>query len=198
MPITEPLVGRPPEAGALSRSLFSARLMRRRQGPELRALLRGEVDAIYVSTQGAEIQALLDAHVADLARAPDRRARINNQAPVVFTVRGELLDSRPDVVTRYLEQALRTARWARREPVEARRLIARDAGVAEEWVDTVYSPDVVTALEPSLDPELVTLLEDQKDFLLRWGFIPEDFGVPEWIAHEPLAEALRRIGDATA
>ncbi|GLZ08351.1 hypothetical protein Acsp03_58170 [Actinomadura sp. NBRC 104412] len=70
--ITEPLVGKEPEAGVLSRSLFSARDMRRRQGPELRALLRGEVDALHVTAQGAELQALLDATVvADLAASPD-------------------------------------------------------------------------------------------------------------------------------
>jgi hypothetical protein len=42
--IDEPLVGRPPEDGALSRSLFSSRATRRWQGPELRALLAGEVE----------------------------------------------------------------------------------------------------------------------------------------------------------
>lgn len=195
VPITETLVGKPPESGALSRSLFSARQMRTRQGPELRALLRGEVDAIYASTQGAEIQALLDAHVVhDIARASNPVARINNLTPVTFTVRGELLEAHPDVVARYLAEAIRTARWARRAPQSAKRLIARDAGVAEEWVNTIYSPGVVDALEPSLDPELIARLDDQKSFLLKWGFIKHDFDVSTWIAHEPLA-AARLLAD---
>lgn len=197
VPIVETLVGKPPEAGALSRSLFSAQLVRRRQGPEMRALLRGEVDAIYVSVQGAEIQALLDARVvADVGHYPNEKNRINNLSPTVFTVRGELLESHPDIVVRYLEQALRTARWARENPIEAKRFIARDTSVAEEWVDTMYSPDVAHLLAPRLDDRLVLLLEDQKNFLLEHGFITHDFSVPDWIAPEPLAEARRRLGES--
>ncbi|MDB5550342.1 MAG: transporter substrate-binding protein [Rhizobium sp.] len=195
VPITETLVGKPPEAGALSRSLFSARIMRKRQGPEMRALLRGEVDAIYVSTQGVEIATLLDAHiVCNINKLPEARQRINNLAPVAFTVRGELLDERPDIVSRYLAQAIRTARWAKANAIEAKRFIARDSGVAEEWVDAVYSADVSNVLEPSLDLKLIDLIEDQKDFLLKWGFIPADFDVSKWVAHEPLAEALKLAG----
>ncbi len=196
IPITETLVGKPPEAGALSRSLFSARLMRRRQGPELRALLRGEIDALYVNAQGAEIQALLDADIVyDVSADPDIRHRINNLSPTVFTVRGELLDSRPDIVARYLARAIRTARWAKAHPVEAKRSIARDSGIAEEWVDAVYRPEVAAILEPTLDDHLVALLEDQKNFLLRHGFLAEDFDVAGWIARGPLEEARRLTAD---
>ena len=195
IPLTETLVGKPPEAGALSSSQFSARVTRRRQGPELRALLTGEVDAIYQSAQGVELQALLDAHVvADISAFPGGiKSRINNLAPTIFTVRGELLDSRPDVVARYLARAIRTARWAAANPVEAKRQIARDSSIAEEWVDAAYSPSVAQALEPSITPELVSLLENQKNFLLKWGFIQDDFSVADWIAHEPLAEARRLV-----
>lgn len=196
IPITEPLVAETPEAGALSRSLFSARLQKRRQGPEVRALLTGYVDAIHLSAQGAEIQALLDARViVDVANLPDRRRRVNNSTPIAFTVRGELLESRPDIVVRYLAQALRTARWAKQHQADAKRYIARDGSIAEEWVDIAYSPRVAAALEPSLDPELVGLLEIQKDFLLQNGFIPDDFDIAKFVAHEPLVEA-RRVVDA--
>lgn len=194
--LDEPLVGKPPEAGALSSSYFSARVTRKRQGPELRALLTGEVDAIYQSSQGVELATLLDAHVvADIGAFPDKPSRINNLAPVAFTVRGELLDSRPDVVARYLARAIKTARWAAANPSDAKRQIARDSSIAEEWVDAAYSRGVAEALEPTLTPELIGLLENQKNFLLKYGFISNDFSVPDWIAHEPLAEA-RRLADA--
>ena len=198
IPITEALVGKPPEAGALSSSFFSVRVTRKRQGPEVRALLTGEVDALYQSGPGVELQSLLDAHVvADISKHPETRSRINNLAPVAFTVRGELLDSRPDIVARYLARAIKTARWAATHPADAKRQIARDSSLAEEWVDAAYSPSVAQVLEPSLTPELIGLLENQKDFLLKWGFIPNDFSIADWVAHEPLAEA-RRLADAAA
>jgi hypothetical protein len=102
--------------------------------------------------------------VVDVGRLPDIASRINNISPTVFTVRGELLDERPDLVKRYLEQAIRTARWARDNQAEAKRLIARDSSLAEELVDLAYSPHVAAVLEPSLDPRLIGLLENQKDF----------------------------------
>lgn len=196
VPITESLVGKPPETGAFSKSLFSARILRRWQGPDLVALLRGEVDAIHVHGQGVEIQTLLDAHVvSEVSALPEAHQRINNLAPIAFTVRGELIDSRPDIVARYLAQAIRTARWAKANTADAKRLIARDGGIAEEWVDAAYSKDVASVLEPSLDQHLINLIEDQKNFLLKYGFIPNDFSISEWVAHEPLAEALRLVAN---
>jgi len=192
--IDEPLVAQPPEEGALSSSLFSSRSTKRRQGPELRALLTGKVDVIHGYTQNLELEWLLDAQVVvDVGRLPDIAQRINNISPIVFTVRGELLDERPDLVARYLEQAIRTARWARENQGEAKRLIARDSSIAEELVDLAYSPQVAAVLEPSLDPKLIDLLENQKNFLLRWGFIPNDFDVREWIAPGPLLLAHHRL-----
>ncbi|BCP54913.1 desulfurase [Kaistia sp. 32K] len=194
--LDEPLVGKPPEGQALSSSYFSARVTRKRQGPELKALITGEIDAIYQSSQAAEFEALLGAEVvADIAAFPEVKSRINNLAPVAFTVRGELLESRPDVVARYLARAIKTARWAAANPGDAKRQIARDSSIAEEWVDAAYSASVHTALEPSLTPELISLLKDQKDFLVRWGFAPHDFSVADWIAHEAIEEA-RRLVDA--
>jgi hypothetical protein len=54
---------------------------------------------------------------------------------------------------------------------------------------------VVGALEPSLSRELVSLIADQKVFLPKWGFTPNDFSIEEWVAFEPLAEALQRAND---
>jgi ABC-type nitrate/sulfonate/bicarbonate transport system substrate-binding protein len=192
--LSRPLVGRPPEAQALSQSQFSARVMRRWQGPELRALLAGEVDALHVSAQGLELAELAGAiTVCDIGSLPERADRINNLAPVVFTVRGELLASAPDVVDRYLAQALRTATWAEAHPEEAKRIIARDSGVAEELVDAIYSAAVHEALRPSMDSDLIELLARQKEFLLGHGFLERDFDGRAWIEPEPLRRAAEIV-----
>lgn len=194
IPIVEPLVAKQPEPGALSRSLFSARGMRRRQGFELRALLRGEVDAIHASTQGVEIQDLIAAEVVfDVTATTDPDAQINNTTPVAFTVRGELLQERPDLVTKYVAATLRAARWARANEAEAKRLIARDTGIAEELVDHAYSPAVVASLGPSLSDSLIDKLNKQKAFLHKYGFLVDDFDFESFITPEPLEEAERIV-----
>lgn len=188
--IEEPLVASQPAAGVLSASAFSAARLRKWDGLLVKALYEGAVDAIYVTGPAAELESVLNAHVVfDTRQAPDPFDRINNTTPLAFTVRGELLDSDPDIVTAYVAQNIRTARWAKANPAEAIRYIARDSGSAEELVSLKYSPDVVKALEPSLDDDLVGYLTDQKDFLLREGFISNDFAIPEFVAYEPLMDA---------
>ena len=128
----------------------------------------------------------------DTANASDPRDR---SVPVVFTVRGELLESNPEIVTAYVAQNIRTARWAKANPAEARRYIARDTGVTEEDAAVGYSPSLTSQLEPSLDPTLVAALEHQKNFLFREGFLKKDFSIAEFIAPGPLA-AAKKIVDA--
>lgn len=194
--LDEPLVARAPEPGVLSQSLFSVRHLRRRQGPEIRALLGGEIDALYLGTQGVELGDLAGAHlVTDFATLP-RVAHINNLAPIAFTVREELLAEHPGAVDRYLAEAIRTARWARSHEAEAKRHIARDSSIAEELVNTVYTPDVHERLEPGLEPAHVEALEQQKAFLLAEGFIEYDFSVHEWIDRGPLDRARELLDDA--
>src|SRR5690606_29174488 len=108
---------------AVSQSLFSVRSMRRRQGVQLSALLHGHVDAICVTDQHIEMVELANATVvADVADCSERSDRINNLTPIAFTVRGDLLDERPDIVDCYLAEAIRTARWAQTHPSDAKRL----------------------------------------------------------------------------
>ena len=193
--IQELHVGKQPKPGVLSSSAFSVSHMRKQDGLFVKALLQGHVDALHVAGSRADIHALLDANVVfNAADVPDPFDRINNVTPVAFTVRGELLDSHPDVVTAYVAQNIRTARWAKTNPREAGRYIARDTGLPEETLQARYSPQVTSSLETSLDATLVSYLENQKNFLLEEGFIENDFSIGEFIAREPL-EAARKIID---
>lgn len=188
--IEEPLVATQPAAGVLSSSAFSAARLRRWDGLLVKALYEGAVDAIYVTGPAAELESVLNANVVfDTRQATDPFDRINNTTPLAFTVRGELLDSEPDIVTAYVAQNIRTARWAKANPAEATRYIARDSGSAEELVPFKYSPNVVNALEPSLDENLIGYLEDQKNFLVREGFLRNDFAIADFVAHGPVRAA---------
>jgi ABC-type nitrate/sulfonate/bicarbonate transport system substrate-binding protein len=195
--IEQPQVAQTPDKSELSSSAFSVAKLRGVDGFFLRALLQGHVDAIHVGASRVGLQALLDGHVVfdsgDVALDP--LDRVSNSTPTAFTVKGELLDSNPEIVTQYVAQNLRTARWARANPAEAHRYIARDTATTEEEVVRGYSPNVTSQLETSLDPKLIGYLEHQKNFLLAEGFIKKDFNISDIIAPEPLA-AARKIVDA--
>jgi ABC-type nitrate/sulfonate/bicarbonate transport system substrate-binding protein len=176
-------------------SLFGAYSNRRLQSVEVLALIRGEVDAVYTAGgRGPDLLALTGAHVVyDIAAAADRRSQVNNITPAALTVSGALLDSRPDLVVRYLAATIRAARWAVENRAATTRILAHEIGIAEEFVEPGYTAAIQDLLEPSLDDELIDTIEIQKRFLLDWGFIERDFDVPEWVAVEPLRQARELV-----
>lgn len=196
LPITEPLVAKQPLASSLSSSSFDIASQQGKKGRKFRALLAGEVDAIHISGWDAEAHWLFGTRtIFNITANLPADERLQGSNPMVLTVRSELLREHPDVVDRYVAQIVRTARWARRNPAEALRWIARDTGFPEETVPLAFNPQIAQSLELSLDPGLINRLSRQKDFLLRHGLIPHDFDVHDWVAHEPLARA-KAIVDA--
>ena len=184
----------PEDDASHSGSLWGAFTNRRLQSAEVLALIRGEVDAIYVAGgRGPDLEALVGVHVVfDIQGQDDESLKINNITPATLTVSGTLLDDRPDLVTRYLAATLRAARWAQEHPAETRRIIAHEVGIAEDFVGPGYPRDIHAHLEPTLDEPLVTAIESQQRFLLEHGYIEQAFDVRAWIDPAPL-EAARAL-----
>ena len=189
LPVQQPYIQDTPTSQA--GQLFGVRQGAICAQAEALALIRGEVDAIYhYGATGPQLQEFLGATVfADIARHPDRHVAINNGTPNVLTVSGELARSRPDLVARYVAQVLRASRWARTHQREAAAIFAREVCVAEDWMADAFDAALYDSLEPTLQPELVEALRVRKDFMLRHGFIRNDFSIDEWIDPAPLAAA---------
>jgi ABC-type nitrate/sulfonate/bicarbonate transport system substrate-binding protein len=189
LPVTEPYIGE--LSASHSGPLFDARRSARAARAEIFALVRGEVDAIYnYGAAGPALQEFLDARViVDINHHPDQRVAINNGTPNVLSVSGSLVREHPGLVARYLYQVLRAAKWARSNQNEATRILAAEVSVAEEWLPDAFDARLYENLEPSLGKELVDALEVRKDFLLRHGFIQNDFSIADWIQPGPLAAA---------
>jgi ABC-type nitrate/sulfonate/bicarbonate transport system substrate-binding protein len=163
----------------------------RQHKTETLAWLNGEVDVIFAySAWGAFLrEQFLAVELIDLNTAVLLKDKINNGVPKTLTVSAKLLKKRPDLVELYLLEALRAAKWARENSNEARRIIASKTSV----VESLLVEGVEQALDISLNEELVEALNLRKEFLLRHGFIPNDFDIHEWIDGEPLKRALERF-----
>jgi ABC-type nitrate/sulfonate/bicarbonate transport system substrate-binding protein len=199
LPVSEPFLRA--DANSHSGSLFGAYTNRRLQSAEVLALIRGEVDAIYIAGgRGPDLEALVGAEVVfDIAASPDPKLKINNITPAALTVSGTLLDERPDLVARYLASTLRAARWAAENPVQTRRIIAHEVGIAEDFVLPGYPREIHANLEPTLGEDLVEAIESQQRFLLEHGFIDDAFDVREWLDEGPLHAAHELLaGDLQA
>lgn len=165
----------------------TGRRIRRRSGyfAEIKALLNGEVDAIFVKgVSGLEITRALAAHVVtDIGFHPDPKVRINNGAPRTLTVDQALLDARPDIVARFLGRVVQAGEWARQHPAETHDFIARETSSYPDLVRAAYGENVHQNLDTFLNGEAVAALGDFKDFLFRHGFLKTDFDVQQWISY---------------
>lgn len=50
-------------------------------------------------------------------------------------------------------------------------------------------------MAPTFNQNLIDLLKQQKEFLLEYGFIQNDFDIDSWLAPGYLAEALKEYND---
>jgi len=157
-------------------------------GSQLQALIRGEVDAIYVKgAGGAQLAHQLDTQIVlDIAQHPDKVVRANNGAPRPVTVDQEFLDAHPDLSARFLARVVEIGQWAEGHKAEAIAYISRETGSAEAWVRYAYGEDVNEHLKTDLEESSIAALEAFKDFLFARGFLKQDFSVREWINPEPL------------
>ncbi len=166
----------------------SGQRIRRRSGyqAEIRALLNGDVDAIFVKgVYGVEVARALAAHiVTDIGFHPDPKVRINNGAPRTLTVDQDLLDGRPDLVARFMKRIVEAGEWARSHPTETHGFIARETSSFPDLIRAAYGENVHQNLDTFLNEEAVDALVDFKDFLFRHGFLKADFDARAWVSYK--------------
>ncbi len=158
------------------------------------ALLRGEVDAIYLKgARGLRATEAIGAHlIFDVNTHPDPLLRAHTGGPRPITVHQELLDRRFDLVVRFLARVVAVGDWARRHPAETRAYMSRETRTDERWVLGAYGDNLHRLQQTDLDPQSIKALQAHKAFLQQWGFISGDFDMADWIDPRPLAAALQR------
>jgi ABC-type nitrate/sulfonate/bicarbonate transport system substrate-binding protein len=154
---------------------------------ECAALLRGEVDAVYVKgSQGLEAAHMIRARtVIDIGFHPDPLLRNNNGTPRPLTVNAAVLDQHPDLVAGFLQLVAQAGDWARGHPEETVRYVSQETASPEEWVHLAYGDKLHRHLGIDLHPQSIQALAVFKDFLLEWGFLQKDFDVWDWIDPTP-------------
>ncbi len=176
--------------GTLARRTGGSRA--RANNLEVIALLRGEVDAIFLKgAHGAQVANQFGlTKVIDTGAHPEPLIRSNNGTPRTLAVDGHLLDTHFDAAVTILEQVLRAEAWAQDHASDVRRYLARETNSSEYWVSVAYGEHAEKKLKTDLAEHSVAAIQDFTNFLHRWNFIPQRFDVGEWIDHRPL-EALQ-------
>ena len=163
----------------------------RNNNREVIALLRGEVDAIFLKgAHGAQVANQFGlTTVIDTGAHPEPLIRANNGTPRTLAVDGHLLDHHFDAAVTIVEQVLRAEAWAQDHPSEIRRYLARETNASEYWVSVAYGEDAQKRLRTDLAEQSLDALQDFTDFLHRWKFIPNSFDVRQWADARPLEAA---------
>jgi ABC-type nitrate/sulfonate/bicarbonate transport system substrate-binding protein len=174
-------------------SLYTARDNVRLHSAEVLALVRGQVDAIVLSGgHGRAISALIGAEpVIDLSNPDPGRWQPNHLR--VLTASTAIIDTRPDLVVRYLATLLAAAGWAAAHPRAARRTVAAEEGLAEEWVDQGYHPALPAHLGLALDDADLAALQRRASFFYDHGFLDAVIDVADWIAPDLLQRAQQLL-----
>lgn len=164
-------------------------------GDEVRALLRGEIDAFFVKgAEGIATANLIGAAiVTEFGFHPDAKIRINNGTPRPLTVDATFLAERPDLVEQLVATVAEAGDWAAAHPDETLRFVAREIGASEDAVRAANGPELAQHLRLDLAEEQIAALDHFQHFLHRFGFIAATFDVRNWIAPGPLSAVRRKV-----
>jgi ABC-type nitrate/sulfonate/bicarbonate transport system substrate-binding protein len=169
-------------------------------------LLLGEVDAIFAHGPSAiDLAKGFDLQVVyDLTTQSDPIQQFHNSVPRILTADAGLIDHHFDLLTRILAVLLEVPGWAAENIDDAVHFTALEQSVADHLVTAAYGSRLAPELELNLAEINVARIAAQKAFLLRHGFIAEDFNLDSWIDARPLEaarvliEERRRLGGLPA
>jgi ABC-type nitrate/sulfonate/bicarbonate transport system substrate-binding protein len=148
----------------------------------------GEVDAVATSIPPDAGDYPTLNILYDTRLHPNPLERVNPSVLRGLAVSGPLLAERRDVVVRILARLLEAAEWARTNPLEALRLVAKDLGFPPELLAASYE-NIAQGVQIDIDEDKIAALDVQKRFLLQHGLIETDFDLASWVDASPLAEA---------
>jgi len=161
--------------------------------PAETALLEGKVDAIY--TQSKVFQHLQEATgelaaIEDLSRYPDWRLQVAN-IPAAITCTDVMAEEHPELVVAFMRGMIKVGRWANEHKHAAAAILNRQTFYLD--VEDTYRGIKDMDMVPNLSAQNLAMVGIGKDFMLKNGYIKNDFDVKEWAAPEFLETAAKEL-----
>ena len=110
--------------------------------------------------------------------------------PAVITCTDVMAKEHPELVIAYMKAMIKVGRWANEHKRAAGAILNRQTFYrdAEDTYQGIKDVDMV----PSLSAQNMRCVTIGKDFMVRHGYIKNDFDVDEWAAPEFLEQAADR------
>jgi ABC-type nitrate/sulfonate/bicarbonate transport system substrate-binding protein len=157
------------------------------------ALEKGIVDAIY--TQSKPFQHLQEATgkfkaIEDLSRYSDWTLQVAN-IPAAITCSDVLAEKHPELAVTFMKGMIKVGRWANEHKHAAAAILDRQTFYLD--VEDTYEGIKHIDMVPNLSPQNLASVEIGKNFMLKHGYIKNDFDVYKWAAPKFLEQAAKEL-----
>jgi ABC-type nitrate/sulfonate/bicarbonate transport system substrate-binding protein len=157
------------------------------------ALLEGKVDAIY--SQSKVFQHIQEATgeiaaIEDLSRYPDWRLQVAN-IPAIITCTEMMAEEHPELPVAFMKGMIRVGRWANEYKRAAAAILNKQTYYLN--VEDTYQGIKHVDMVPNLSAQNMAMVEIGKNFMLKHGYIKNDFDVEKWAAPQFLAQAGKEL-----
>jgi ABC-type nitrate/sulfonate/bicarbonate transport system substrate-binding protein len=157
------------------------------------ALLEGKVDAIY--SQSKVFQHIQEATgelaaIEDLSKYPDWRLQVAN-IPAIITCTDLMAKEHPELVVAFMKGMIRAGRWANEHKRAAAAILNKQTYYLDE--EDTYQGIKHVDMVPNLSAQNMAMVNIGKNFMLKHGYIKNDFDVNKWAAPEFLAQAGKEL-----
>jgi len=149
---------------------------------ELALLDQGQVHAVWLKS-AAGVAALRSGRyraVLRIDQLSDPLLRVNNGTPRTLTFHADFIAARPEVVRRILADAQGAVARIAQDRARLWAILAGETGQSPEDAEAAFRSFAPENLLPSLTADRLSALQDQAEFLLAQGFIPEHVDVAGW------------------
>ena len=157
------------------------------------ALEKGIIDAMYI--QSGPFQQLSEATgkfkaIEDLSRYPDWTLQVAN-IPAAITCTDVMAEKHPELAVTFMKGMIKVGRWANEHKHAAAAILDRQTFYLD--VEHTYEGIKPIDMVPNLSPQNLVSVEIGKDFMLRHGYIKNDFDVHKWARPEFLEKAAKEL-----
>ena len=157
------------------------------------ALLEGKVDAIY--SQSKVFQHIQEATgqmaaIEDLSKHSDWRLQVAN-IPAIITCTDVMAEEHPELVVAFMKGMIRVGRWANEHKRAASAILNKQTYYLDE--EDTYQGIKHMDMVPNLSAQNLERVNIGKAFMLKHGYIKNDFDVEKWAAPEFFEQAASEL-----
>ena len=130
------------------------------------------------------------AAIEDLSKRPDWRLQVAN-IPAAITCTDVMAENHPELAVTFMKGMIKVGRWSNEHKHAAAAILDKQTYYLD--VEDTYRGIKDVDMVPNLSPQNLASVEIGKDFMLRHGYIKNDFDVSKWAAPEFLEQAAKEL-----